>query len=180
MLNRLLLLSLLLFNYSCSASPSESGSPNPEGFTTASTDSLPFAIVENFQELEPLFHLQNDTIYVINFWATWCKPCVAELPWFEQLHKEMVNQPVKVVLISMDFPKQYETKLLPFIRERQLKPQVIALADLDYNSWIDKVSNEWDGAIPFTLIYKNNQRMTKMGELDSYQQLIQMIEELRH
>ena len=79
----------------------------------------------------------------------------------------------------MDFPKQFESKLLPFVQERQLKATVIALADMDYNSWIDKVSTEWDGAIPFTLIYKNDQRQIKLGELDSYEELKELVGEVR-
>lgn len=178
MLTRLFLFSLFFISLSCSATAPESESKAAASFTLSPTDSLPFAIAQKFEELEPLFHLQNDTTYVINFWATWCKPCVAELPWFEQFHEEMSNQPVKVVLVSMDFPKQYESKLLPFVQERQLKAQVIALADMDYNSWIDKVSTEWDGAIPFTLIYKNKHRRIKLGELDSYQELKALVQEV--
>ena len=138
-------------------------------------------ILNNEKNVEKkLFNIFDlNSKYVVNFWATWCKPCVAELPWFEQLHKEMTGQPVKVVLVSMDFPKQFESKLLPFVQERQLKATVIALADMDYNSWIDKVSTEWDGAIPFTLIYKNDQRQIKLGELDSYEELKELVGEVR-
>lgn len=179
MLTRLFLFSLLFISLSCSATSPEEKGQAAESLSLSRTDSLPFAVAEKFSDLEPLFHLQNDTTYVINFWATWCKPCVAELPWFEQLHKEMTGQPVKVVLVSMDFPKQFESKLLPFVQERQLKATVIALADMDYNSWIDKVSTEWDGAIPFTLIYKNDYRQIKLGELDSYEELKELVGEVR-
>ena len=176
---RLFLFSMLLISLSCSASSPETEGQQQESPGINPTDSLPFAVAEKFSDLEPLFHLRNDTTYVINFWATWCKPCVAELPWFEQLHQEMTGQPVKVVLVSMDFPKQFESKLLPFVQERQLKATVIALADMDYNSWIDKVSTEWDGAIPFTLIYKNDHRQIKLGELDSYEELKEQVREVR-
>lgn len=179
MLTRLFLFSLMCISLACSATSPEAKQKTPETFSISPKDSLPFAIAEKFPDLEPLFHLRNDTTYVINFWATWCKPCVAELPWFEQLHKEMAGQPVKVVLVSMDFPKQFESKLLPFVQERQLKAQVIALADMDYNSWIDQVSTEWDGAIPFTLIYKNDHRQIKLGELDSYEELKALMGEIR-
>ncbi len=179
MLTRLLLFSILLIGLSCTANSPDPANKSPEDISNSSRDSLPFVIAEKFAQLEPLLHLQNDTTYVINFWATWCKPCVAELPWFEQLHEEMAGQPVKVVLISMDFPKQIESKLLPFVQERQLKAQLIALADMDYNSWIDKVSTKWDGAIPFTLIYKNDHRQIKLGELDSYEELKALVAEVR-
>ena len=110
----------------------------------------------SFEEFEPLLHKQNDTVYVINFWATWCKPCIKELPDFEELNKNYANQKVKVYLVSLDFPKKHEELLLPFITKNNIKSQVIHLTDTDANSWIDKVSLLWSGSIPATVIYKGN------------------------
>jgi len=171
-----LLLAQTLF-FSCSSQTVESGNADALAGTVDS-DSLPFAVYKSFAGLEPLLHQQNDTTYVVNFWATWCKPCVAELPFFEKLHGAYRDKPVKVILISMDFPKQLKTKLLPFIQARDLQAQVVALADMDYNSWIDKVSREWDGAIPFTLLYRREKRRIIPGELDSYDELTGPVEEL--
>ena len=85
--------------------------------TTVSTvrimEGLP-PIYENFEELAFIFQQQNDTTYVINFWSTWCAPCVKELPYFEQVNQKYTNRKVKVILVSLDFPKQLETKLKPF------------------------------------------------------------------
>ncbi len=115
-------------------------------------------IVYNFNELEPLLNKMDDKIYVVNFWATWCAPCVKELPYFEALNNEYKSKNVEVVLVSLDFPKQYETKLKPFIIKRQLKSKMVALNDVDSNTWIPKVDKEWSGAIPATVIYKNEKR----------------------
>ncbi len=116
------------------------------------------AVYDEFASAEPLFHQQNDTTYVINFWATWCKPCVEELPYFEQLTENFKDQKVKVILLSLDFPRQLESKLLPFVAKNQLKSEVIALTDIDFNSWIDKISPQWSGAIPVTLVYNAQKR----------------------
>ncbi len=131
----------------------------------------PFPVYMTFSEFEHHIRQQNDTTYVVNFWATWCKPCVAELPWFEQLIPAYKDQPVKVLLVSMDFPKQIKTKLIPFVEKRKLEKSVVALADMDYNEWIDKVSTDWDGAIPFTLIYNKEKQQIKLGEMDGYEEL---------
>lgn len=141
-------------------------------------EAVPFPVYLTFEEFEHHLQKQNDTTYVVNFWATWCKPCVAELPWFEQLIPAYQNRPVEVLLVSMDFPKQIKNKLIPFVKERQLEEAVVALADMDYNSWIDKVSEEWDGAIPFTLIYNQQERRIKLGELESYEELAAMVDEM--
>lgn len=140
-----------------------------------STDTIPFPVYLTFDEFEPYIRFSNDTTYVVNFWATWCKPCVAEMPYFEKLIEEYRNQPVKIYMVSMDFPKDIKRKLIPFVQERNLAPHVLALADMDYNAWIDKVSTEWDGAIPFTLVYNRDRRSVKLGEMDGYNELESMV-----
>jgi len=112
----------------------------------------------NFEELTPLLTKDNDTTYVINFWATWCKPCIKELPAFEQLNKVYADKKVKVVLVSLDFADKIETQVIPFMDREDIQSQVVLLDDGDANSWIPKVSSEWSGAIPATLIYKKDTR----------------------
>jgi len=114
--------------------------------------------VYDYQGLEPILNKKDDKIYVVNFWATWCAPCVKELPYFEELNKKYAKDNVEVLLVSLDFPKQYEKKLKPFIVKHKLKSKVLALNDVDSNSWINKINPEWTGAIPATLIYSKDQR----------------------
>lgn len=108
----------------------------------------------SFDELQPLLHKTNDTVYVINFWATWCKPCIRELPYFEKINTEFSNSKVKVVLVSIDIPADHEKVLLPYVRNNRIRSDVIHLTDTDANEWIDKVSPQWSGSIPATLVYK--------------------------
>ncbi len=129
----------------------------------------------SFDEFEPLLYRNNDTTYIVNFWATWCKPCVAELPYFEKLHDDFNNHKVKVLLVSLDFPKHIETKLIPFIRQRNLQPEVVVLDAPDPNSWIDRVSPEWSGAIPATVIYKGAKRGFFEQSFESFDDLVETI-----
>lgn len=98
---------------------------------------------------------KSDTTYIVNFWATWCKPCIAELPSFEQIQQNYKDQNVRVLLISMDFAKELKTRVIPFVSQRKIRSRVWLLNEPDANSWIDKVSPEWSGAIPATLIVNN-------------------------
>jgi len=61
-------------------------------------------------------------------------------------------------LVSLDFPKQLESKVIPFVEDRNIKSQVLLLKDPDANNWIPKVDSSWTGAIPATLIYKADNR----------------------
>ncbi|WGD35166.1 TlpA disulfide reductase family protein [Olleya sp. YS] len=128
--------------------------------TTFYSDALK---IFNFNELEVyLAAKDNSKTYVVNFWATWCAPCVKELPYFEKLNKDYANKKVEVILVSLDFPKHLETKLKPFLAKHKLKSEVILLNDVDSNTWIPKVDKDWSGAIPATIIY--NQKKTLFYE----------------
>jgi thiol-disulfide isomerase/thioredoxin len=129
------------------------------------------SIHKEFSTLEPLFHQENDTVYVVNFWATWCKPCVKELPYFEELHNTLGSKKVKVLLVSLDFPDQIQSKLIPFLHDKQLKSDVHVLTDGDMNSWIPKVNKDWSGAIPATLVYNKKQRAFYEQSFDSLEDL---------
>jgi thiol-disulfide isomerase/thioredoxin len=112
----------------------------------------------DYNDLELLLNKNDGKTYVINFWATWCKPCVEELPAFQELYENYKDKNVEVILISLDFKKQLDSRLIPFIKEHNLKPTVLLMVDPDQNTWIPKVSTEWSGAIPATIIYNNNNR----------------------
>lgn len=111
-----------------------------------------------YSELKPLLNKKDDKVYVINFWATWCGPCVKELPEFEKLKKEYANKNVEVLLVSLDFPKQKEKKLIPFINKKKIKSKVVLLDDVNEDVWIKDIDSTWSGAIPATIIYNKNKR----------------------
>jgi thiol-disulfide isomerase/thioredoxin len=109
----------------------------------------------SYQELHPLLNQKGNKTYVVNFWATWCAPCIKELPYFEELNN---NKNIEVILVSLDFPKHKEKRLLPFIKKRKLSSLVILLDDDNENFWINDISSTWSGALPATLIYTQNRR----------------------
>jgi thiol-disulfide isomerase/thioredoxin len=158
---RMALISCVAFVWGCS--------PLAEG---QSGRSFPvWQVMDSFDQLEPLLRNSDDTTRIINFWATWCKPCVAELPVFEEVYERTVNQPVQMVLVSLDFPNQIDTKLRPFIRENDLRPPVIALTDIRFNDWIDRVDPSWSGSIPATLIYRGSQRVFLEQRIEDVEEL---------
>ncbi|MGM0378026.1 MAG: TlpA disulfide reductase family protein, partial [Bacteroidota bacterium] len=120
----------------------------------------------DFEAFEPLLHKSNDTTYVVNFWATWCKPCVKEIPDFIKVASEMKDEKVRFIFVSLDFPGQVDSRVIPFIREHGMEQEkVILLNDPDSNSWIEKVNPGWSGAIPATVIYNADSRKFVEGSL---------------
>lgn len=130
-------------------------------------------VFDKFDEFQKkhLTDLNPDTTYVINFWATWCVPCVRELPYFEELTEKYDNKPVKVILVSLDMKSQLSGKLLPFIKKKKIKSKVIVLADGKTNSWIDLIDPEWSGAIPATLIFTHGERFFFEKSYHSFEEL---------
>lgn len=111
--------------------------------------------VYDFESFKPILSINDGKTRVINFWATWCKPCVAELPYFELINSRYPKDKVEVILVSLDLPSQVESKLIPFVKKQKIGSKVILLDDPDANNWIPKVSKKWSGSIPATIIYKN-------------------------
>lgn len=116
--------------------------------------------------LAALLNKTADTVYVLNFWATWCRPCVEELPSFDTLARAFEKRPVKIVLVSNDFLDEINTKLKPFIRKRKPKPEVQLITETDASAWLELVDKDWSGAIPVTLLYhgKTGKRHFIMAE----------------
>jgi len=115
-------------------------------------------IILDFNGLEPRLSTDSDSTFIVNFWATWCKPCVKELPYFQKLGQEYNSRKVKLLFVSLDFPNKYESLLKPYIKEHNIEEEVIALNDPNSNDWIPKIDDSWTGAIPATIIFNKNQR----------------------
>ena len=120
--------------------------------------------VYKINDLLNRIHNKSDTTYVVNFWATWCKPCIAELPEFEKLHQDTTLGKVKVLLVSMDFKEELHKKLKLFLEKHPYSSEVILLDEINGNDFINKISEKWSGAIPATLITKKDKTLHQLFE----------------
>ena len=114
------------------------------------------ATVIKLLQLQSLLDQKNDTTYIINFWATWCQPCVKELPSFLEEETKLKNEKVRFIFISLDFKRELDSRLNTFIKERKINSTVYLIDEPDYDTWIDKVDQTWQGNIPATLIYNHD------------------------
>lgn len=131
-------------------------------------------------DLQKLMNEKSEKVQVINFWATWCGPCVKELPFFEKLNAE-ARPDVKVTLVSLDLDLDPNpAKVYRFIAKKNIQSQVLLLDEPDANSWIGKIDKEWSGALPATLLINQKTgkrkfigRSLEEGELETYLREIQ-------
>jgi thiol-disulfide isomerase/thioredoxin len=130
-----------------------------------------------FDQIEARLRDPNETRFlVVNFWATWCKPCVKELPYFEKLRAEYAPQGVDVLLLSVDFPEDFEKRVRSFVKERGLESEVICINESNANSFIDRIDPSWSGAIPATLLVAPGGRYVAFhaGEF-TYESLVEFV-----
>ncbi|MEJ6980373.1 TlpA disulfide reductase family protein [Pedobacter sp. P351] len=115
-------------------------------------------------QLESRVKNGGDTVYVVNFWATWCAPCIAELPYFEQLQSNYKDQPLKVLLVSLDLKSKLDKVVVPFVKRNKLKNEIFLLNETNEQQYIDRISKDWSGALPATLIYNQKNKSGKLYE----------------
>jgi thiol-disulfide isomerase/thioredoxin len=109
-------------------------------------------------DLDKRFANGKDTTYVVNFWATWCLPCVAELPNFEKLRVENLKKPVKILLVSLDFKSKLQKEVIPFVQKNKINAEVFLLNESDQQVYIERIDKKWSGAIPATLFINKKVR----------------------
>ena len=113
----------------------------------------------------------KDSTYVVNFWATWCAPCIKELPHFEKLSAEHKSEKLAVLLVSLDFKSKLASNVVPFVKRKNLKNEVFLLNESSPQEFIDRIDASWSGSIPATLFIKNDKRKFVESEF-TYEQLL--------
>ena len=95
---------------------------------------------------------KSDSVLVINFWATFCKPCAEEIPYFQTTVNKYKDQKVKLLLVSMDLKDEYPNKIKVFAEKNNYTNQIVWLNETNADYFCPKVDKAWMGGIPSTLI----------------------------
>lgn len=101
---------------------------------------------------------KNDTLYVVNFWATWCDPCLRELPAFENACHEFRNRKVKFIFVSLNARREINM-VERFVDTHHFISEVYLLNATNSGDWIDLVDSSWSGTIPATVMYYHSKKV---------------------
>ncbi|HEX2845508.1 MAG TPA: TlpA disulfide reductase family protein [Chitinophagaceae bacterium] len=114
-------------------------------------------------ELEKMI-TESRTPLIINFWATYCKPCIAEMPHFEKLGAKYKEKGLMVVFVSLDMEDDYPEKVDSFVAKRKLKNKVVWLDETNADYFCPKIDPKWSGAMPATLFVNNTKSYRRLLE----------------
>lgn len=136
--------------------------------TVLSASAQEQAQIVKLSELQNIINSRSEHIKVINFWATWCAPCVKEMPLFEKLDLE--RDDVKVTFVSMDLDLDPDpSKVYKFVARKKLQSEVVILDEANPDSWINAIEKSWSGAIPATIVINGKTGQRKFVEKELHE-----------
>ena len=119
----------------------------------------------------------SDSVVVINFWATFCKPCIRELPFMQSVSEKLKHKRVQMLLVSLDLPEAYPVVIDSFAKANNCSAPIVWLNETNADYFCPKVDKSWSGGIPATLFINRKKGYHKLVEEEMDQERFE--EELR-
>ena len=107
---------------------------------------------------------ESKTPLIINMWATWCLPCIEELPYFQKEVAEHSKDSLQLILVSLDFKESFPSGIVKFMNKRKITAPVVWLDETNADYFCPKIDAKWSGAIPATLFINNKTGYRKFVE----------------
>ncbi|KMQ61535.1 redoxin [Chryseobacterium angstadtii] len=156
--------------YSCKKESQQTGDSSASDSLSVTENTAPENEASLSKELSPenvgkYLAQKNDTLYVTNFFATWCGPCMREIPHFKKKMEELKDKPVKFTFINLDDKSEWNSSVKKFAQENNLAPNIILLdgQKLDQTFFTSNFK-QWDGgSIPFTYLRKGDKTDEYLG-----------------
>jgi thiol-disulfide isomerase/thioredoxin len=136
-----------------------------------------YKVFDTYDDLQAHISKYANQTVVINFWATYCAPCVKEVPFFDQLQEKYRANNVKVIMVNLDFKSQLKQRLDKYLNDHPIPNlEIVVLADQDADSWVPRVTSDWDGSLPFTMVLsKGVLKDTHRQEFSDFDDLVKFV-----
>ncbi len=107
---------------------------------------------------------KSDHPLIINFWATYCVPCIHEIPYFQTDAEKYKNDGVELMLVSLDLPDYYPARISSFVKKENFSASIVWLNETNADYFCPKIDKQWTGGIPSTLFINNKTHYRKFFE----------------
>jgi len=107
---------------------------------------------------------ESKTPLLVNFWATWCKPCIEEIPYFQKVVQEHSKDSVQLILVSLDYKEEFPTGIAATAKKRKFTVPILWLDEINADYFCPKIDPKWSGAIPASLFINNKTIYRKFFE----------------
>lgn len=114
-------------------------------------------------ELESFIKSKNTPV-VVNFWATWCGPCIEEMPWFNKIVPEYRDKKAELIFVSLDSRQAYPNQIKSLLNGKQIKGTFIWLNETNADVFCPRIDADWGGSIPATMFVDNSKGYRKFIE----------------
>ncbi len=130
----------------------------------------------NAGQLNEIINNRNGKILFINFWATWCVPCVEEFPDIVKLAESYKEKDVEFLSLSVDLVKEINSAVIPFLQKQKVNFPVFVIPEKESEKVINRVQPDWNGAIPATAVYNREGKLvsfiTGLATFDKFKQKV--------
>ena len=107
---------------------------------------------------------KSDHPLIVNFWATYCTPCIQEIPYFQTESEKYKTEGVELILVSLDLPDFYPAKISSFVKKEKFTASILWLNESNADYFCPKIDKNWTGGIPSTLFVNNKTHYHKFFE----------------
>ena len=101
---------------------------------------------------------------IVNFWATFCVPCLQEIPYFQELTEQYKSSNVSLIFVSLDLKEAYPRKVNEMAKKLNLVNPVVWLNETNADYFCPKIDTSWTGGMPSTLFVNNSTGYHKFFE----------------
>ena len=135
--------------------------------------------VDEHQIKQVIESFKDEKVVLVNFWATWCMPCVEEFPDLVKLHQTYQSKGLEVIAVSADSPKSVDSKIKPFLERHGAEFLCFVKDTKDDGAFINAIDNEWGGEIPVTFIHaKSGARAKSFYGKEDWETFVAAVEPL--